>query len=195
MYAAQEKVDLRALDHIAWCGAALSSMALRLRGEARFRLSSGELLVGRVHQGWKDKGETLVSKTVDLKSAYKQLAIHPSDRKRSVISVKDPKDSQVYGFISRTLPFGAASAALSFNRVSKLLWRILVSAGILCTNYFDDYPVLDFSSTSDTSVHAIRSIMSMLGFNVHLTRKLISRRRRICWGLPWTPRELQREPS
>ena len=170
-YAAQEKVDLRALDHISWCGAALSSMALR-RGEARFRLSDGELLVGQVHQGWRNKGESLVSKTVDLKSAYKQLAIHPSDRKRSVISVKDPKDSQVYGFISRTLPFGAASAVLSFNRVARLLWRILVSAGILCTNYFDDYPVLDFSSTSDTSVHAIRSIMSMLGFKCSLDKEV-----------------------
>ena len=80
-YAAQEKVDLRALDHISWCGAALSSMAMR-RGEARFRLSDGELLVGQVHQGWRNKGESLVSKTVDLKSAYKQLAIHPSDRRR-----------------------------------------------------------------------------------------------------------------
>ena len=161
-YAAQE--------HIAWCGAALSSMAFK-RGEARFRLSTGELLVGRVHQGWMNQDEALVSKTVDLKSAYKQLAIHPSDRKRSVISVNDPKDSQVYGFISRTLLFGAASAMLSFNRVARLLWRILVSAGVLCANYFDDYPVLDFQSASDTSVHAVRSIVAMLGFKCSLDKE------------------------
>ena len=79
-----------------------------------------------------------------------------------MICIKDPKSDEVFGFVSRTLPFGAAAAVLAFNRVACLGWRILIEAGILCTNYFDDYPVMHFSGTSGTAVHAVRSIMALL---------------------------------
>jgi len=108
--------------------------------------------------------QKILTKSVDLKSAYKQLAIHPLEKTRSVICIKDPKSDEVFGFVSRTLPFGAAAAVLAFNRVACLGWRILIEAGILCTNYFDDYPVMDFSGTSGTAVHAVRSIVALLDF-------------------------------
>ena len=76
-----------------------------------------------------------------------------------MICIKDPKSDEVFGFVSRTLPFGSAAAVLAFNRVACLGWRILIEAGILCTNYFDDYPVMDFSGTSGTAV-----LMALLDF-------------------------------
>ena len=78
--------------------------------------------------------------------------------------MRHPKTGEVFGFVSRTLPFGASAAVLAFNRVARLIWRILIDAGILCTNYFDDYPILDFSGSTVVTVPAIRSVMSMLGF-------------------------------
>ena len=170
-FAAQEKIDLKALDHLAWCAATISNAAFS-SGVVRVKLVDGEVLEAPVHRHWKSGGEKLVTKTVDLKSAYKQLAIHPGEQRRSVISVKHPKTGEVFGFVSRTLPFGASAAVLAFNRVARLVWRVLVDAGILCTNYFDDYPVLEFSGSAAVTVPAIRSVMSMLGFRCSVDKEV-----------------------
>jgi hypothetical protein len=171
-FAAQEKIDLKALDHLAWCGATLAKAAFVSR-TVDLKLSDGSRLSGPVHSLWNPATEKILTKTVDLKSAYKQLAIHPLERRRSVICIKDPKSGRVFGFVSRTLPFGAAAAAvLAFNRVARLVWRILIEAGVLCTNYFDDYPVLDFSSTAGVTVHAIRSVMALLGFKCSVDKEM-----------------------
>ena len=170
-FAAQEKIDLKALDHLAWCAATISNAAFS-SGVVRVKLVGGEVLEAPVHHHWRSGGEKLVTKTVDLKSAYKQLAIRPGEQKRSVISVKHPKTGEVFGFVSRTLPFGASAAVLAFNRVARLVWRILVEAGILCTNYFDDYPVLEFSGSASVTVPAVRSVMSMLGFRCSLDKEV-----------------------
>ena len=39
---------------------------------------------------------------------------------------------------------GKTRVLIAFNRVARLVWRILVDAGVLCTNFFDDYPILNF---------------------------------------------------
>ena len=150
-YASQEKLDLPALDHLAWCAAFMSS-CIFVKGAVEVRLSDGTVLSGRVHGDWNRRSDLqLMTKTVDLKSAYKQFAIHP-------------EDSKVYGFISNVLPFGASSAVLAFNRVSRLLWRCLVEAGVICSAYFDDFPILDASSTSQVCESAIRAAVRLLGF-------------------------------
>ena len=136
-------------------------------------LSTGERLLGRVHDGWKktDIGG-LLTKTVDLKSAYKQFAISPADRKRAVITVKASEDGQAKGFVSSVLPFGAASAVMSFNRVSRLLWRVFIEAGVVCGSYFDDFPVLDAGITSESSASTIRAVCRLLGFKCSEDKEL-----------------------
>ena len=74
--------------------------------------------------------------------------------------------------MSAGLPFGAAATVLAFNRVARLVWRILKKAGILCTNYFDDYLVLDFASAAGVTVHAVRSIMALLGFKCSVDKEM-----------------------
>ena len=70
-------------------------------GKVDFMLSTGERLMGKVHGGWnKSDIGGLLTKTVDLKSAYKQFAIAPADRKRAVITVKAGNESQPMGFVS-----------------------------------------------------------------------------------------------
>ena len=164
VYACQEKLDLRTLDHLTWCAVQMANSIWKTR-EVDFTLSTGERLKGRVDGGWnKSDIGGLLTKTVDLKSAYKQFAIAPADRKRAVIVVKAGVDSQPMGFISSVLPFGAAAAVMSFNRVSRLLWRIFIEAGVLCGSYFDDFPILDAGMTSDSASSTIRAVCRLLGF-------------------------------
>lgn len=170
-YASQEKLDLRALDHLAWCAAFMAS-CIHVKGVAELRLQDGTFLSGPVHPDWFRVQPKLVTKTVDLKSAYKQLPLHPLERKRSVITAKSPVDNCTYGFVNHVLPFGASSAVLAFNRVSRLLWRVLISAGIICTCYFDDFPILDVGMTSLACDNLIRSVMRILGFKCSEDKEL-----------------------
>ena len=163
-YACQEKLDLRTLDHLTWCAVQMANCNWKT-GEVDFVLCTGERMKGRVHSGWNNSDiGGLLTKAVDLKSANKQFAIAPADRKRAVIVLKAGRDSQPMGFISSVLPFGAASAVMSFNRVSRLLWRIFIEAGVLCGSYFDDFPILDAGVTSDSASSTIRAVCRLLGF-------------------------------
>ena len=51
--------------------------AFASNGVFRFSLSTGEFLTGKIHVGW-NSNSTLLGRTLDLKSAYKQLAVNPS---------------------------------------------------------------------------------------------------------------------
>ena len=68
---------------------------------------------------------------VDLKSAYKQLAIFPEHRKYSVISVKDPRDKKQRLFISLAMGFGLKAADYNFLRVSRALSAVMRHALLL----------------------------------------------------------------
>ena len=48
--------------------------------------------------------------TVDLKAAYKQFAIQPSQRRACVVSLRDPGGGSPKGFVSHVLPFGALAS-------------------------------------------------------------------------------------
>ena len=60
-------------------------------------------------------------------------------------------------FVGSVLPFGASVAVMSFNRISRLLWRVLVEAGVICGAYFDDFPILDFAGLT------VRAVCKLLG--------------------------------
>ena len=132
--------------------------------EVFLKLSDGSALVGPLHPGWSEKTVgSIVTKTVDLKSAYKQFAIKLSDRKRSVIAVKSGEKSEPMGFVGSVLPFGASAAVMSFYRISRLLWRVFVEAGVVRGAYFDDVPILDFETTSKSAGLTVRAICKLLG--------------------------------
>ena len=103
-------------------------------------------------------------KTVDLKSAYKQLAIEPADRCLGVVSVRDPVSGSAFGFESRTLLFGATSSVTSFNRVARLIQRVFLELQVISCNYFDDYPVLELQPLCSSAQKSIRLALGLLGF-------------------------------
>ena len=161
-----EKVTLKALDEVIWNCMLLFRMA-QGEGSMCFVLSDGSKLQGRLHRSW-DAPEKLrpALKTFDLKAAYKQLPLHPDEQRKAVLALKSPADGQVYGFVCRTLPFGASASVMHFNRVSLLLQRILQELKIVASCYYDDYPVVapgELSVNTDSTVH---SVMSLLGFSL-----------------------------
>ena len=53
-----------------------------------------------------------------------------------------------------------------FNRVARLVQRILQELCVLASNYFDDYPVLEFKQLAASSHSAVVTVASLLGFRL-----------------------------
>ena len=97
-FAACDKLTLRALDELVWSATFLMRSVMQ-RGEVRVKLSSGEEVIGPLNDFWKADPERSrpLLKTVDLKSAYKQLAVHPDHQAACVVTVKDPCSTDPLG--------------------------------------------------------------------------------------------------
>ena len=168
-----EKVDLKAMDELLWIVSRLMQ-AIADKGAVNLVLSSGEMVSGPLHTVWRTKPESArpLLKCIDLESAYKQFAIRPADSKRCVVSLKRPSDGEAVGFISHTLPFGSLASVGQFNRVSRLIHRILVELRCLVCNYYDDYPVLEVSMLASNTEKTIRKLMRLLGFSCSEDKEL-----------------------
>ena len=169
-----EKIDLKALDEVVWMACCFVKFCM-YEERFDFSLTSGERLAGPVASEWRDMpadSVRLVSKTIDLKSAYKQFPIFPEHRKFSVLVLKRRADGATMGFVSKTLPFGSVASVLHFNRVSRLLHRIGLDLDIPWTNYYDDFPVVDFKILSEHTAAAARALTSLLGFECALDKEL-----------------------
>ena len=168
-----EKVDLKALDEIVWMACCFVKHCI-YQNYFDFNLASGERLCGSVDPAWTQlpkESLQLVAKTVDLKSAYKQFPICPEHRKYSVLVLKRPDNGTVAGFISKTLPFGSVASVLHFNRISRLLHALGLQLDVAWSNYYDDFPVVDFKVLADHTAAAIRALTSMLGFECSLDKE------------------------
>ena len=106
----------------------------------------------------------LKGRTYDLKSAYKQFAVHPMDRSSLSMGVNVPgKDSFVMvGFNS--LPFGAVGSVAGFLRISQALWYLGYSVlRLLWTAFYDDYTLLSRVELESSSSWACEALFSLLG--------------------------------
>ena len=159
-----EKIDLRALDELLWVTSRLMKIMLD-KGFVDLKLSDGSRVRGPLHPMWKSNstGAQPVIKCVDLEAAYKQWPIRPQDSKRCVVSLRRPADGLPVGFVCHVLPFGSLASVGHFNRIARLVQRILIELGCMAFNYFDDYPVLDLSLTSGGTEKTMRSVMRLLG--------------------------------
>lgn len=86
---------------------------------------------------------------LDLSNACKQLPLHPSCRKYSIVTLLNPETSEPACFEGKVLPFGSTASVVHFNRCSRLLQCIGWHLGILWGNYFDDFPILSLSGVNE----------------------------------------------
>ena len=117
-------------------------------GTVRLHLSCGECVKVTPSPAWRGNFK-LLSRTLDLTAAYKQLAAFCNDSWNRHIVVHDPDSNAPAFFRAAALMFGSTSAVYGFNRVSKSLWHIgahLLSLWHTC--YFDDYPSVELEEVS-----------------------------------------------
>ena len=166
-YGSLESVNLGGIDEVA----ALSKLFLDIVDDERCVktiLGTGAVLVGKLHASLTlDQARDLVGRTLDLKAAYKQLAINPNSLKHAVLAIHNPVTGQCELFVQKALPFGASASVLSFNRCSRAIYRIGSSLlGLTWTNYFDDFPQVSLKVDASSSKAAAENLCKLLGWTV-----------------------------
>ena len=107
-YSCTERVVLQAMDHLLW-SLNIMTRFCREGGIVDLTLSTGERLTGPVHDQWMQHGANLRVTSLDLRSAYKQLPLHPLDYDKSVICIKCPDAREIECYFMLTLPFWCQS--------------------------------------------------------------------------------------
>ena len=162
-YSSYNKLQLMDMDSVV---AMVHLILQSIHGKGRFclRLSTGRLLEGMVHRDWRQQ-PSMLGRTLDLKSAYKQLAVDPTQNLVRALVAYNPAEQAPSFFILNALPFGATGSVYSFNRVAKSLWHLMVCMGnVLTTQYYDDYPNVEFSALAKSSQGFMEFLVQALGW-------------------------------
>ena len=110
-------------------------------------------------------GKALLGKAFDLKSAYRQLGIHPGSLRASYIAVYNPHESKLEVFQMLAVPFGATRAVYSFLRVVRALWWIGCSCLKLTWScYFDDFILVTKQGEELSATKAVEALFKLLGW-------------------------------
>ena len=135
-----------------------------LGSETQVLLSNGTALECRPHASW-GRDLHLVGRTLDLSSAYKQLAMKPATPQVRPLVAWSPEHGRPVFFIATSLMFGTTASVYAFNRASLSLWHLSLSLGKTWnTCYFDDYPGVEFTQTSKTSRSFLEGLLQALGW-------------------------------
>ena len=111
-------------------------------------------------------GEKLCGTTFDLVAAYKQYAVHPEDRERVRICVKDVDEMKAKVFRISALPFGASGSVAGFLRISAALACIgQVCLGFWWSSFFDDFPTITTASLADQCRAQVHLRFDLLGID------------------------------
>ena len=116
-----------------------------------------------VDEGW--KGANLLGPTLDLPSAYKQLAVAEEDLNVALTCVYDVDSAAPRFWVNQALPFGSSGSVYGFNKCSRCLERVLTGLGVLfCSSYVDDFPLIEPDVTARSASLVVESILSLLGW-------------------------------
>ena len=134
-----------------------------------FKADDGSFIDIAPHHSWVALWEEGVLRmhlrTLDLKSACKQLAVSDSSLWCSAVAVWNPKRSMGEVFIQSTLPFGASASVLHFNRASRALHQIgCALGGLNWSVFFDDFTLVEFSQTTCSALSTATGLMDELGW-------------------------------
>ena len=156
-----EKLDHSGIDEV--IGVAKVMISAIATGWAKFIDSDGQLWEGPVNQAW--ARSKVVGRTLDLKSAYKQLAISKQDLRMAVTCVYHPGWGGAAFYQNFALPFGAVASVYAFNRCARTLERIINAHSLVVTSsYFDDFPQLDLDLVAKTGESSTETLLNALGW-------------------------------
>eukprot|EP00435_Cladocopium_sp_Y103_P062657 s123_g24.t1 len=161
-YASRSYLELQDVDVLA---ALLTLLMKLLHGgpTVELALSDGTVLSGHLSNMAKSKAK-LVGRCFDLSKAYKQMAVSCDSLRYSVLGARDSKGKWSF-YIGQSLPFGSTASVFSFNKMARalqfLLWR---DFGVVTTNFYDDYPTVEFDSAAEFTTCVVSSFLQMLGW-------------------------------
>ena len=107
----------------------------------------------------------LCVKTVDLKSAYKQVPVAVESEPFAYVAAYSPKHKEKMAFRCTAMPFGGSASVPGFLRLARAIWYIAtVALKIITTNFFDDYVIVSESSVAHNTNQSFESLLSLLGW-------------------------------
>ena len=110
-------------------------------------------------------GSRVLGKTFDLKSAYRQLGIHPSSLKYSYIACFDPSSRGPAVFQMLAVPFGGSRSVYSFLCIVRVIWWIACKClAVMWTNFYDDFVTLSFETDAERTGAAVELLFDLLGW-------------------------------
>ena len=107
----------------------------------------------------------LLTRTFDLTSAYRQVALSCEGRKHSVICVFDPVERKGKLFRCNVLPLGAVRSVHCFLRLVRALWFVAVKGcNIVCSSFYDDFVTISSNDLSTNTEQCIVSLFKLTGW-------------------------------
>ena len=161
-FAPRSYLELQDVDILA----ALVTYIMRLASEGptvTVQLQDGTLLQGRKASSV-SSGEALMGRCFDLSKAYKQIAVSQASLKHAVLGARD-SSGRWYMYTSQSLPFGAIPSIYAFNKSARALQHLmLVDFSVVMTNYFDDYPTLEWETAGSITTGLVSQFFQLLGW-------------------------------
>ena len=108
----------------------------------------------------------VLGKTFDLKSAYRQLGIHPNSLSKSFIVCFDPLSRGPAIFQMLAVPFGGSRSVYSFLRIVRVVWWIACKClAIMWTNFYDDFVSFSWEADADRTSSSVELLFDLLGLD------------------------------
>lgn len=105
--------------------------------------------------------------TEDMKGAYRQVPLHPSDVRYAITAVYNPDDDAAHLFEMYGQPFGAGHSVPNFCRVSEWIARCCQRLfDSTLDHFFDDFFVVEPPDTIETTCFCLKELFTILGFSL-----------------------------
>ena len=105
--------------------------------------------------------------TEDMKSAYRQIALHPADVRFAITGVYNPETDEVSLHEMYGQPFGAGHSVPNFCRVAEWISRCSVRLfHTFSDHFFDDFFCLEPSQTIESALFCLKALFTELGFQL-----------------------------
>ena len=167
----QQRDKVRVIDDCS-CGGLNQAVGL----SEKFQLHSIDQMASMLAHSLTIAGDSphpaVQGRTYDLKSAYKQFAIHPDDRSILRLAVNQPGHNTPVLFGVNALPFGAVGSVSAFLRISLSIWFIgLRGLGLYWTAFYDDFSVISRDELVTSTAHSCEMLFRLLGVQFAETGK------------------------
>ena len=107
----------------------------------------------------------LLGRSLDLSSAYRQLAIADDSKDHAFLSVYDPINKRAALFQQTALPFGSRTAVNAFIRCARFLqWVAAKSLMLPLSCYFDDFVSFATPKLCDNSQSVLCLMLELFGW-------------------------------